>query len=146
MENKKSLDWSVLYTPNEMFCEKCGVAHKAYLDGICRATTFGLEEKYGHTEFEFVLNLDPRLVGYILNTLGLMVADGRKFQDKDVVPGLLSVDIHLHKIVEHGKEFLRAVVPDAKGLWPGDKGCEYPYSAQLISIDELEQDTSHYKN
>lgn len=143
-KGKPALTWNVLYSRNDIVCDMCGKTHGGYIENIARATTLGLEEQFGHTEFELVLELPLNIVGHILNTLGRMVAGGRTFKDKELVSEVLTIDIRLDKVSSHGKEFLRVIIPDANGRWPEDAGCEYPYSAQTLPMSALEEPEPHH--
>lgn len=101
---------------------------------MLNAHTHGLE-KYGHMDFQVVLNCEDKLVGYILNAFGYRVRNGEKFNDGDMVDGIFSeVPVKLLKTIEGGRELLRVIIPDNEGRFPGDPECADVYRLQEIPM------------
>lgn len=101
---------------------------------LCDCHTHGLE-KYGGKELQLVVKLPQNMIGYLLNVVGAMVRAGAELKDGDYIDRLLEgCSVLIVKNEDSsGKEILRIVVPDAKGRFPKDEGCEQPYSLQGLS-------------
>lgn len=79
-----------------------------------------------------------REIGRILNTLGLRVQEGERFQAGRYVSGIYAdCDIRLDEFRETGRNVLRAVIPDRQNRFPEDPQCEEPYRLQSIDTEEL---------
>jgi len=105
-------------------------------NGLCNIHTHGME-KYGHLDFQLVLSLPKDLLGYTLNTLGLRVSGGEKFQDGQIITDLFEgAEARLNKVTETGREVLRVILPDPKLRWPEDSDCEEPYRFQTDRVFE----------
>ena len=86
-----------------------------------------------------VLRTNPKDIGYILNTLGMRVQNGEKFKAGDMVSGIfLDCDIRLDEFEECDRKVLRVIIPDGKNRFPEDPNCDYPYSFQTWSLEQLE--------
>lgn len=81
-----NIDWIIHLVANGA-CDECGKEEKGFLPYTCNAHTHGME-KYGHPDFQVVLSLPPREIGRILNTLGLRVQEGERFQAGRYVSGI----------------------------------------------------------
>lgn len=108
--------------------------------GFIDAHTHGMREKYNHLEFQMVLPVSPETIGKILNLLGDRVRNGDCFHDGEMVSDILvGYDVKLRKMVENGEELLRVMLPDEKGRFPGDVGCEPMFSVQDRPLAELKR-------
>lgn len=106
------------------------------------ANTHGLEELYGHMEFELVISMPAAYAAQILNLFGERVRDEAVFEDREVVEGILKrFPVHLKRMSSYEKTRLRVIVPDANGRWPEDEGCEPPYSLQIMSLEALQNES-----
>lgn len=139
MMNKQNnlFEWLVIATMNGEKCSICGKKANEFKPGLCWFNTHGLF-RFGHPEFEMVVQLHPQVMARILNLLGLTVKLGEKFEEgaKIYFEGV-DKEFHLKEFHLDGKRYLRLIVPDHNGRYPEDEGCEYPFSLQLKSIDEL---------
>ena len=94
--------------------------------------------EYGHPDFQVILSLPPREIGRILNTLGLRVQEGERFQAGRYVSGIYAdCDIRLDEFRETGRDVLRAVIPDRQNRFPEDPQCEEPYRLQSMDTEDL---------
>ena len=135
-------DWFVIMTLNGAVCSVCGKPEYPFLNGICHSFTKGLNTHYSHPEFELIIDLDQRQIMGILNNLGYMVRDGRRFHDGDIVEGVCtSIPIKLIKSPDSAK--LRVVFPDQQGRWPEDEGCEELFRLQKLPLSALESGSAH---
>lgn len=135
-------DWLVIMTKNGAICTVCGKPDYPFLNGICHSFTKGLKAHYGHPEFELVIDLEPRQIMGILNNLGYMVRDGRKFHDGETVDGVCaSIPIKLIKSPDSAK--LRVIFPDEQGRWPEDEDCEEFFKLQKLPLSALESGSAH---
>lgn len=82
------VDWIIHLVANGVSCEDCGKTESGFLPYMCNAHTHGMY-KYGHQEFQFVLNIGQSMIKYILNSLGLRVQRGEKFKSGDSVPEII---------------------------------------------------------
>ena len=81
-----NIDWIIHLVANGA-CDECGKEEKGFLPYTCNAHTHGME-KYDHPDFQVILSLPPREIGRILNTLGLRVQEGERFQAGRYVSGI----------------------------------------------------------
>ena len=131
------VDWIIHLVANGVSCEDCGKTESGFLPYMCNAHTHGMY-KYGHQEFQFVLNIGQSMIKYILNSLGLRVQRGEKFKSGDSVPEIIqNYDIRLKEAEVDGEMLLRVLIPDANGRFPGDAGCQEPYSQQLLPMSVI---------
>ena len=130
MNNK--MDWVFHYVGNGVRCEECGEEENGFPEYICDAHTHGMD-KYGHPEFQVVLNYGPQEVGRLLNTMGCRVRDGERFKDGDLVKGLYEdCDILLREISDcNNVPVLRLIIPDKQNRWP--EQCGAPYAYQVLA-------------
>ena len=130
------IDWIIHYVSNSC-CACCGKAEITFKQYLCNAHTHGLE-KYGHPEFQVVIDAGPKEVARLLNTMGLRVKDGEKFRPGDLVSGLYEdCQILVYPEMEGNRELLRLVIPDAEKRFPSDTNCAYPYCSQLRPTSRL---------
>lgn len=115
----------------------CGQVESGFLPYTCNAHTHGME-KYGHRDFQLVLNLGHREIMRILNTLGLRVQAGERFKDGDMVSGIYEdCNICLKIYEETGRRVLRVIIPDKYNRFPENPLCTQPYPLQLLPTDML---------
>ena len=115
-------------------CECCGETGNTFLPGMCDAHTHGLDE-YGSPELQLVLDVEPSLIGYILNTVGDMVRDGLVLKDRMEIKGLFEGDVGLKTFFTKnvsGKRVCRLIIPDTQFKYP-EESEEYPYNMQYDS-------------
>ena len=83
-----------------------------------------------------VLDIGPTSTAYLLNTLAGRVRNGEIFTDGEMVSGVYEkCKIKLAIAREGNREVFRVLIPDENDKFPGDEGCEYPYSEQDRVID-----------
>ena len=105
-----------------------------FKNGMCDAHTHGLD-KYGHKELQFVLLYPIDDIGFILNTVGGWIADGRVLKDGDMIEGLTTDGAKLlvyETKDKFGDSVLRLIMPDGEFRYP-EESTEYPYSEQYNS-------------
>lgn len=139
IDRKTKPDWIIHYVANGVRCETCGNIIYPYLPDICDAHTHGLSRYGGHLEFQVILDMGPRNIGYVLNEFGFRVRSGEKFKDGDVVNGIFEdCPVRLVEMDDsEGKKVLRVVIPDSQNRWPEDKACDPPYTQQIFHLDLL---------
>lgn len=131
------VDWIIHYVCNGVRCADCGEVENGFIDYACNAHTHGMEN-YNHLDFQVVLNLGPKEVGRILNTLGLRVQAGEKFKDGDMVKGIYEdCDVRLTAFAEADRKVLRVVIPDQLNIFPDENGCAWPYTNQTLETEQL---------
>lgn len=134
---KKKYDWSIHLLANWVICENCGETEEPFLKHACNAHTHGME-KYGHMDFQMVLEYPPQHICYILNTLGERVRDGKQFHVGELVEGIfLDCLVRLDEFEEDGRKVLRVIIPDRYNLFPEDPKCMDMYRLQLLPTDAL---------
>lgn len=132
------IDWIIEIIANGMRCQHCGKIENPFPQYICNVHTHGME-KYGHLDFQLVIHMPPQEMGYVLNTLGLRVKAGERYQSGDLVEGIFEdCSIRLDEVEECGRKVLRVIMPDSQNRFPEDPECDYPYNYQLIPTDELD--------
>lgn len=145
-QQSDKIDWVIILEANDCSCDICGRREKNFIKGYCNATTDGMF-RYKHPEFQLVLQLEYKLLLYTLNTLGLMVKAGRKFQDGDLVDELFEgYQVKLKGIEDGGKQVLRVIIPDPDHRFPDDPLCQLEYSYQALPIEDLYIANTNNKN
>lgn len=137
---KKNIDWVIHYFKN---CPQ-NIAHSAHSDNpfpyyLCDAHTHGLS-KYGDGhEFQMVLDGGEQEISYVLNEIGRRVKSGERFAPGDKVSGIYDdCSVRIEKnLDENGNEVLRVVIPDMNGNYYDEENCDYPYSMQFLSTEEI---------
>ena len=130
--SERKLDWDIHYVSNNIACSECGKVEKVFPDYICDAHTDGMS-KYGHPEFQLVLDYGPQEVCRLLNTMGLRVKNGERFQSGDLVSGLyLDCSVQLREITDcDGNPILRLIIPDRQNRLPEQS--EVPFTYQMLA-------------
>lgn len=133
----RKIDWIIHAMANGVYCSKNNKAENSFIDGACNFHTHGME-KYGHLDFQVVLELDPNDIAFILNTLGMRVQSGEKFNAGDLVYGIFAdCPIRLDEFEETGRTVLRVIIPDEKNVFPDDEKCNADFKIQLFPTDAL---------
>ncbi len=137
MSEQKKVDWIVHLVANGVPCATCGEVEYNFPKFICDAHTHGMD-KYGHMEFQLVIDYGMEHVCYLLNSMGLRVQNGEKFKSGDVVKGLYEdCDVTLQAIPDsNGVQVLRLIIPDKHNRMPFD-GADYPYCLQYKMLERL---------
>lgn len=131
------IDWIIHCCANGVACSECGDVETGFIPHTCNAHTHGME-KYHHMDFQMVLFLPLEEIGRILNTLGLRVQTGERFQSGDMVSGIYEdCDIRLDAYEETGRTVLRVMIPDKYNIFPEDERCMPVYRLQLLKTEEL---------
>lgn len=131
------IDWIIHCCANGAACSECGDVETGFIPNTCNAHTHGME-KYHHMDFQMVLFLPLEEIGRILNTLGLRVQTGERFQSGDMVSGIYEdCDIRLDAYEETGRTVLRVMIPDKYNIFPEDERCMPVYRLQLLKTEEL---------
>jgi len=106
-------------------------------DYIQNNHTHGLPEHYGHLDFQMLINLGPKEISRLLNTIAFRVQDGECFQPGDMIKGLYEdCDIRLDLFRETDRDVLRLIIPDKHNRFPEDPQCEAPYKNQTQRLFE----------
>lgn len=110
--------------------------------GLRNSYTAGLEENYGHREFQCILNVPDKLILYTLNSLGVRVSKGEVFKEGQIITDLFEngVNARLDKAIEDGREVLRVILHDPGLRWPEDPQCKTPYHFQTMRVFEDDSD------
>lgn len=135
---KTKVDWIIHAVMNDVECSACGTSEKPFLDGIADIQTRGMD-KYGHPEFQIVLDcIDIRISQQILNSLGLRVAEGERFesgmQADDVIQNF---PVRFQEFMNHKKPVLRVIFPDPNGKFPEEEGCIRDFALQAFPMEFL---------
>lgn len=133
---ERKVDWVWHYVTNGVRCEECGKTENGFPEYICDAHTHGMN-KYGHLEFQVVVNYGPEEIGRLLNEMGRRVQNGEKFKDGEVVKGLyLDCDIVLREIPDSSDQpVLRLIIPDKENRMPEESSP--PHSLQVLATPIL---------
>ena len=133
---KKTINW-VIHLVANMTCSECGKEENGFFPYTCNAHTHGME-RYGHLDFQIVLLLPPYEIARILNTMGMRVQHGERFQTGDYVSGIYEdCPIRLDAFEETGRTVLRVIIPDEYGVFPEDENCTETYKLQQLPTDAL---------
>lgn len=133
-EKRSAITWEIYYV-NDDYCESCGKIakeNKGFLELMCDAHTYGLSE-YDHDELQMVLDLPKKMIAYILNSIGMRIAAGERFEPGQDITDILGTPLGKPvaiKIIRLEKGILRLMIPDPEYRYPGDEGCTYPYNMQ----------------
>lgn len=130
------MDWEIDYISNNVQCDMCGKHEEHFPQYICDAHTHGMN-RYGHMEFQLVLDYGPQEIARLLNTMGRRVQMGERFHDGDLVKGLyLDCDVLLQQVTDiMGIPVLRLVIPDKWNRMPMQS--EPPFIYQMLATHLL---------
>lgn len=107
--------------------------------------TEGLME-YNHPELAMVVSIPPETAGEILNTLGIRIVNGERFDVPGVYDNILQDDYPVRVVrTEYGsgREMAVLILPDEKCRLPEDVGCQEPYRWQLEYLRLIKEDYVH---
>ena len=105
---------------------------------ICDTRTIGLKKYYNHPEFQVVLDFGDSRIAFLLNRLGSMVKEGRRFKSGDLVSGIIEdYDLQLFELADDAGKVLRVIIPDKNHHFPDDLNCEFPYFLQHMDKEDL---------
>lgn len=134
---KPKIDWIIHCCRNGVACAECGDIESGFIENTCNAHTHGMQ-RYGHMDFQMVIQYSDDNICRILNTFGLWVQEGKKFKDGDVVSGIFEdCDVKLKEFLESDRKVLRIIIPDKNNVFPDEEGCLSPYIFQLFSTEML---------
>ena len=132
-----AIDWIIHCSMNGAVCAQCGRVETGFVPYAINAHTHGME-KYGHEDFQLVLRRPVEEIARILNTMGLRVQRGERFQAGDYVSGIYEdCDVRLDGFEECDRKVLRVIIPDRHNRYPEDPECMEPYTLQSKPTDEL---------
>lgn len=108
-------------------------AHYVPLEDAINYHTHGVQETFGHLDFQIVLPVGMGSAHAIANSLIDSLAQGRGFQEDKLYDGFLGNGylLKFKRFTECGRPVLRVILPDVNGLFPGDVGCDEKYLMQL---------------
>lgn len=133
----KKIDWIIHLCVNGVACDVCGKTEDGFRPYTCNAHTHGME-KYCHMDFQLVLAFPAEEISRILNTLGLRVQAGERFQAGQLVSGIYEdCDIRLDAYEETGRTVLRVIIPDRNNFFPEDERCTPDYRLQMLETEAL---------
>lgn len=121
-QNKKK-DWIIHYVVP---------TYDGEMDNMINAHTHGFREKHSHPEFQIILPIPQQLAGYLINEIGMRAVEGEQFSDGYMIDDILQDYSICLKEVWNEAEYVvfRIILPDPKGLFPWDEGCEEIYKKQ----------------
>lgn len=92
----------------------------------------GLDE-YDSLELEINLSIPQKLGMYIINTIGLRIANGEKFKDGDMVDEVVNCLLPIRETsgIHSNDKHLRIIIPDENFKFPWDEGCNLEYINQI---------------
>lgn len=132
--SKDKCSWVLHYITNETSKQE-GYTGSNFPPYLCNAHTHGLAA-FNHKDFQLVLDIGPSSSGYLLNALAERVRNGETFADGELVDGVYSnCQVKLAVATEGNREVYRVLIPDEEGRYPGDEGCNFPYSEQDRKLD-----------
>jgi len=114
----RKVDWVIHYI---ISC--CGPG------GIVNIHTHGMD-RYDHLDFQLVLPLVKKQAMDLLNTIGIEVQNGRRFEPGKYSGEVFSCDFRLELHRETGRDVLRLIFPDPQMRFPEDPLCEELYKHQ----------------
>lgn len=103
--------------------------------------TCGLK-KYGSLELEINLPIKEDLAMHIINSIGFMIMDGKRFNDGDIINEGTIAGCKLVMRNDVGiyseERVIRIIIPDEKLRFPWDKGCSDFFRDQIkVTNDNL---------
>jgi hypothetical protein len=106
-------------------------------DGIhANYHTHGVRENFNHTDFQIVLNMDPEEANNVFYTLIDCINSGREFEEgKEYCNIIEGFKVVFKQYSEMGRDVLRVLLPDEKGILPTENGCDEYYKKQLDDYD-----------
>lgn len=128
----KKIDWIIHAVSNQVKSAKFVKPEDRFINGACNFHTHGMD-KYGHMDFQVVLEIDPNDIAFILNILGTRVQNGEKFKAGDLVSGIFTdCQIRLDEFEETGRTVLRVIIPDENNIFPDDQNCNDDFKLQML--------------
>lgn len=131
------IDWVIHVVKNGVKCDCCDEVENGFLPFLCNCHTHGMA-KYGHLDFQVVLNYPDEEIAYLLNIFGLRVQAGEKFKNGELVEGIYEdCPVRLSEFKECERTVLRIIIPDRQNRFPEDEGCTAPHVFQMLDTDYL---------
>jgi hypothetical protein len=99
--------------------------------------THGVQESYGHQDFQIVLPLGQNMAHILTNAIIERVKAGEVFEEDKPYLGLMKegYPISFKKFVECGRDVLRILICDKNKLLPGEEGCNPGFVRQLDVLE-----------
>lgn len=105
--------------------------------GLANQHTHGLEENYGHKDFQMVLPIDPRITHSLFKTIAERIKAGDEFiEGKEYNNIIQNFNVHFKEVTENDRTVLRLILPDENGKTPTDKDCKKPYNRQYETLND----------
>ena len=93
--------------------------------------THGLQETYGHMDFEIKLPLPRKMLHQFLSALANAVKAGEVFHADETSLAVFECPVRFVERTEAGRRVLRAIFPDRHGHWPGEPDCVDLFAHQI---------------
>lgn len=133
--SKHQCNWIIHHVSNETSPALEEGARKRFPEFICNTHTHGLSA-YTHKDFQIILDIGEESAMYILNAFAERVRGGEVFSPGELVKGVYpECDVRLAAVKEGGRDVLRILIPDENNVFPGERGCLYPYSEQARVLE-----------
>ena len=99
--------------------------------------THGLKEFHNHPELMLVLGLPNDVACNLINSLGLRICDGERFDEEKIYTNILANELPVRLVKEKmgDDEVMVMILPDGDGNLPDDDECSVPYSNQMEIIE-----------
>ena len=119
-KGRLNIDWEIHY-----------VIDVSGIGGICNCHTHGMG-KYNHLDFQIVFPAKSERLAVLLNTIGLMVQRGQRFEPGDypMDNGVFTAPFRICKARETGRDVLRIILCDPNYRFPENPLCADPYKYQ----------------
>ncbi|MER2005838.1 MAG: DUF4262 domain-containing protein [Psychrobacillus sp.] len=107
-------------------------------NGLANSHTHGLEENFGHLDFQMVLPINPSITESIFTILAERVKAGEVFEEgKEYYEIITNFPVHFKEFSSDSRKVLRLILPDENGKTPKDSDCKEPYNRQYEQLKDI---------
>ncbi|WP_186786219.1 DUF4262 domain-containing protein [Paenibacillus agilis] len=101
-------------------------------DGIhANYHTHGLQENFGHIDFQVVLPIDPSKTHAVMFQIIENIKEGKVYEEGKLYDDIIPMPMGFKVFKECGRDVLRLLIPDGQGRHPDDPQCEPFFRLQL---------------
>lgn len=110
------------------------------MEGMIDCHTHGLDA-HNHPELMCVLALPQEVCADLINSLGLRILEGERFDEERIYTNIIANDLPVKVIrTKVGNNDMAVLIfPDQNGLLPEDSDCADVYNEQEIFLEEIKK-------
>lgn len=137
----------IIHFVQEHDCDCCGKHEEDkghVLTGFANIHTHGFSTN-NHDEICVPFDIGTKVIMQILNTMGFRIRDLNDTFDVGKNSTILGGDFDVEFYRSNNSKVLYMLLPDPNNKFPGEEGCEFPYSQQKIYADIIEEESKEQK-